>query len=56
MLTQEAIDKLEDYNTELTLGDRGAVADLLMDFELFREHVIFRTKEVEAAAHVLKRD
>lgn len=56
MLTQEAMDKLEDYNTELTLDDRGAIAELLMEFELFRQHAIFRVKEVEAAAHVLKRD
>lgn len=56
MLTQEAMDKLEDYNTPLTLDDRGAIAELLMEFELFRQHTIFRVKEVEAAAHVLKRN
>jgi hypothetical protein len=55
MFTQEAIDKLENYNTELTLDDRGAIAELLGEFELFRQHVIFKVREVEAVAHTLKR-
>ena len=55
MLTEEAMSKLNDHNTELTLDDRGDIADLLMDFELFRQHTITRAEEVLSASYALKR-
>jgi len=56
MLTQEAMDKLEDYNTKLTLDDRGDIAELLMEFELFRQYTLKLNQEVINQANNIKRD
>ena len=56
MLTQKAIDTLLDYNTELDNDVRCEISELITEFELFRQHVLMRTLEIEAAANNLPRD